>query len=469
MKKALLLGWFSAVAVAAGAADSWPAFRGANSSGVSGTATPPVKFGPEENVLWKTDLPGAPSSPCVWGDRIFVTAFPNGKLETRCYDRGNGKLLWSRIAPAEKLEEFHGTEGSPAASTPVTDGQNVVSYFGSCGLVCYDFAGKELWRHELPTAVTAGNFGSGTSPLIAGDLVILNRDQAHDSSLIAVNLKTGKKAWETPRSDATTSYGSVVLWGNGGVTEAIVSGSLTLKAYDTKTGAERWRVRGLPSYTCTTPVVGDGMLFSAGWSPGKADSPWPSWESTVEKQDKNGDGVITVDEFAGGPVWFKAQDINGDGKLARDDWESVGALMKKGENVMLAIKPGGSGDVTETHVAWKFTRGLPYVPSPLFYQGRVYVVKDGGMVTCVDAKTGQPHYSQERINAGGSYYASPVAADGRIYVSSLDGKVTVFEAGGDKPEILHQVSFKERIAATPALVGNQMYLRTASKLYALGK
>ncbi|HEY0552235.1 MAG TPA: PQQ-binding-like beta-propeller repeat protein, partial [Verrucomicrobiae bacterium] len=190
MKKALLLGWLSTVAVMAGTADYWPVFRGANSSGVSESAKPPVKFGPEENVLWKTDLPGAPSSPCVWGDRIFVTTFQNGKLETRCYDRGEGKLLWSRIVPAEKLEEFHGTEGSPAASTPVTDGQRVVSYFGSCGLVCYDFAGKELWRHELPPAVTAGNFGSGTSPLIAGDLVILNRDQAHHSSLLAVNLKT---------------------------------------------------------------------------------------------------------------------------------------------------------------------------------------------------------------------------------------------------------------------------------------
>ena len=109
------------------------------------------------------------------------------------------------------------------------------------------------------------------------------------------------------------------------------------------------------------------------------------------------------------------------------------------------------------------------MPSALFYQGRVYVVKDGGMVSCVDAKTGQPFYTQERLNAAGSYYASPVAADGRIYVVSLDGKVTVFKAGGAAPEILHQVDFKERIAATPALVGNHLYLRTATKLYAFGK
>ncbi len=460
----------SAVAAPA-AVDSWPAFRGANSSGVSDTAKPPVKFGPAENVLWSRDVPGAPSSPCVWSDRIFLTAFEGGKLQTRCHDRRDGKLLWSRVVPVEKLEEFQATEGSPASATPVTDGQRVVSYFGSCGLVAYDFAGQELWRHPLRTAVTAGGFGSGVSPLIVGDVVVVNRDQMRESSVLAVDLKTGKKVWETPRPDAPTSYGSMVVWQNGGATEVVVSGSLALKAYDVKSGAERWRVRGLPSYTCTTAVVGDGMLFFAGWSPGKADSPWPSWESVLEKQDKNGDGVISLEEFTdkSDAAWFKAQDIDGDGKLTRQDWDAIGNQMKKGENVMLAIKPGGSGDITDTHVAWKFTRGLPYVPSPLFYQGRVYVVKDGGMASCVDAKTGQPFYTQERLNAAGSYYSSPVAADGRIYVASIDGKVTVFKAGGDAPEILHQVDFKERIAATPALVGNHLYLRTATKLYAFGK
>ena len=462
---------FWSAVVAPAAVESWPAFRGVNASGVSDTAKPPVKFGPAENVLWSIAVPGAPSSPCVWGDRIFLTAFEGGKLQTRGHDRRDGKLLWSRVAPAEKLEEFHATESSPATATPVTDGQRVVSYFGSCGLVAHDFSGKELWRHALPTAVTSGGFGSGVSPIIVGDMLVLNRDQMRGSSVLAVSLKTGKKIWETPRPEATTSYGSMVVWQNGGATEVVVSGSLVLKAYDPKTGAERWRVRGLPSAACTTPVVGDGMLFFAGWSPGKADSPWPSWESVLEKQDKNHDGVISLEEFTeqSDKAWFKAQDIDGDGKLTRSDWDFIGNMLKQGENAMLAIKPGGSGDITDTHVAWKFTRGLPYVPSPLFYQGRVYIVKDGGMATCVEAKTGQPFYTQERLNAAGSYYASPVAADGRIYVASLDGKVTVFKAGGDTPDVLHQVDFKERIAATPALVGNQLYLRTATKLYAFGK
>lgn len=464
-----LLASLLPLVIAADPPASWPAFRGPNGSGTAATAKPPVKFGPTENALWKVEVPWSPSSPCVWGNHIFLTTFANDKLETRAYDRRDGKLLWTRAAQANKLEEFHQTEGSPAASTPVTDGKHVVVYFGSIGLLAYDFSGKELWRLPLPVASTAGNFGSGTSPVISGDLVFLNRDQASDCSVLAVRLRDGKKAWETPRPASPTSYGSPILWKHDGVEELVVAGSLFMKGYDPKTGAERWVIRGLPSYTCTTPVIGDGMLFFGGWAPGKADSPWPSWASVVEKEDKNGDGVITLDEFANGPAWFKAQDIDGDGKLTSKDWDTIGNLMKQGENVLLAVKPGAKGDATATHVAWKYGRGLPYVPSPVHYDGRVYLIKDGGMMSSFDALTGKPFYAQERIPAQGSYYASPIVADGRIYVFSLDGKATVVKAGGEKPEVLHQANFGERIAGTPALVEDKMYLRTQTKLYAFGQ
>lgn len=470
MTRILLFCSLAALVVSDGqASGEWPAFRGSNSSGVSSTARPPIKFGPEDNVLWKKDVPWSPSAPCVSGERIFLTTFADGRLETRCYSRALGNLVWKRVAPAEKLEEFHQTEGSPAAATPATDGKHVVSYFGSSGLFCYDIDGMELWRHPLPVAITAGNFGSGTSPIIAGNLVILNRDLALNSSILALDLATGKKVWETPRPESPTSYGTPIVWNREGVEEIVMAGSLTLKSYDLRTGAERWTVRGLPSFTCTTPVIGDGLLFFAGWSPGKADSPWPTWESTAEKEDKNQDGKIALDEFSGGPAWFRAQDIDLDGFITRKDWDSIGGLMKKGENVLLAVRPGGKGEITETHVAWKATRGLPYVPSPVYYDGRVYLVKDGGMVSSFDAKTGKSFYLQERLESPGSYYASPVAADGRIYLISLDGKVTVLKAGGDQPEILHRVDFGERIAATPALIGNHLYLRTQTKLYAFGK
>ncbi|MBN8248608.1 MAG: PQQ-binding-like beta-propeller repeat protein [Verrucomicrobia bacterium] len=447
----------------------WPAFRGANSSGVAVDAQPPLRPGPGAGVAWQTEVPGSPSSPVVWGDRVFVTTVADGKLETRAYGLRDGRLLWSRDAGATTLEEFHGSEGSPAAGSPVTDGRHVVVYFGSCGLRAYDVDGKELWKHDLPVARTAGNFGSGTSPLLLSDRVILNRDLATGSSVMAVDLATGRTLWETPRPDSPTSYGTPILWDHDGVREVVVAGSLSMKAYDPATGAERWVVRGLPSYSCTTPVVGDGMLYYAGWSPGKADSPWPSWDSTVERQDKDGDGRISVSEFESGPVWFKAQDVDADGWLTRKDWDTIGGLMKQGENVLLAVRPGGQGDITSTHVAWKATKGLPYVPCPLHYDGRVYLVKDGGMVSAFDARNGTPAYLQERLPAQGGYYASPVAAAGRLYSASLQGKLTVFKAGGERPEVLHEADFGERIAGTPVLIGNRMLLRTQSKLMLLGE
>lgn len=449
----------------------WPQFRGPNCSGVSESAKPPTEFGPGQNQLWKVAVPGGLSSPVVWGDRIFLTAFDEGKLEVLCYSRGDGRQLWKQAVPAEKLEEFHSTEGSPAASSCATDGRRVVSYFGSFGLICHDLAGRELWRHPLPMAETAGGFGTGCSPTLAGDLVILNRDLLKRCSLLAVDLKTGRKAWETPRPDVTQSYGSSMVWKNNGVDEVVMSGSIKLKGYDIKTGSERWSLTGMPSFTCTTPVVGDGLLFFAGWAPGKGDSPMPPFEQMAASFDKNKDGAITSDEVRGTPLesFFRAQDVNGDGKLTADDIEGMKAMMSKGENVLVAVRPAGKGELTEGHVAWKQTRGLPYVPSPLYYRGHVYLVKDGGMVSCFDAKSGKPAYQQERLNAPGSYYASPVAADGRVIVASIDGKVTVFAAGGETPKILHQSDFKERIAATPALLQNQIYIRTPTALYAFGK
>jgi len=453
-----------------GAESWWPQFRGPNSSGVAESATPPVEFGPGTNQIWKTSVPSGASSPCIWGDWIFLTAFENGGLRTQCYQRSDGTLLWSSDAHAGALEEFHPEEGSPAASTPVADGKRVVVYFGSCGLICYDVKGKELWRHTLPVAQTSGGFGSGTSPVIAGGLVIVNRDQIRGCSLLAVDLKTGEKVWETERPDVTQSFGTPIFWKNDGADEVVMSGSLNLKGYDLKTGAERWTLGGMPSFTCTTPVLGDGLLYFAGWAPGKDAGSMPSWEY-LAKADTNNDGAISPEEAkaAGFGGFFRAFDMNGDGKITPEDLQLMKAQMAKGENVLVALKSGGHGKLSADNLAWKQTSGLPYVPSPLFYRGRVYLVRDGGMASCFDAKTGKPYYEKERLDAEGSYYASPVAADGRIYFVSLNGKVSVVAAGGDKPVVLRQADFHERICATPALVGKTLYLRTASALYAFGQ
>src|SRR4051794_24616692 len=338
---------------AAAAPANWPQFRGPNCSGASAEAKPPIKISPTNGVLWGMDVPASPSSPCVWGDRIFLTTFTGGQLETRCYNTRDGKLLWSKGIKPEKLEVFHNTEGSPAAATPATDGRHVVSYFGSIGVICYDFEGREVWRHPLPVAQSGGGFGSGTSPVIAHNRVLLNRDQNENSSLLALDLANGKTVWETARPDAFGSFGTPILWKNKGVEEIVMPGSIQLKGYALKNGAERWLVDGVVGFACTTPVVGDGLLFFAGWSPGKSDSPWPSWETYLEKNDKNHDGEITFDEFEPSDRDFaRGMDVNHDGKITKVDWDAIKAHTAKAQNVLVAVKPGGQGDITQTHVAW---------------------------------------------------------------------------------------------------------------------
>ena len=451
-------------------ASNWPQFRGSGGAGVSADAKPPLKIGPTENVRWSVEMPWSPSSPIVWGDRIFLTTFSDGQLETRCYDRADGRLRWSRGIKPEQIEEHHRSDGSPAAASPATDGRRVVSYFGSFGLVCHDLDGKELWRHPLPLAESGGKFGSGTSPIIVGNRILLNRDQYQYSSLLAVDVETGATIWETTRPDAAGSFGTPALWHNDGVDEVVLAGSARLKGYALQTGVERWLIDGVTGTVCTTPVVAEGMLFFAAWSPGQADSPRQPWEEFLKRNDKNGDGEVALEEIdESRRDYLRGMDRTRDGKFTKEDWDLLKAGDSRAENLLIAVKPGGRGDISETHVAWKYRRALPYVPSPLCYEGRIYFVKDGGLMSSLDVKTGEPFYAQERIGATGNYYASPVAADGRIYLASVPGKLIVVKAGGTKPEVLHQADFGTRILATPALVDDTLYLRTATHLWAFGK
>ena len=177
-----VLGCALVVGLRANAASSedahyWPQFRGPNCSGVAANAHPPIKIGPSNAVVWCSEVPWSPSSPSIWGEQIYLTAFVEGELQTRCYNRRNGALVWWRGVKPDHLEVYHRTENSPASATPATDGHRVVSYFGSFGVICYDVKGQELWRHPLPVALSGGAYGSGTSPAVSGDLVVINRDQ----------------------------------------------------------------------------------------------------------------------------------------------------------------------------------------------------------------------------------------------------------------------------------------------------
>jgi outer membrane protein assembly factor BamB len=454
---------------------AWPQFRGPGGSAVADSQKPPIEIGPDKNVKWKVAAPKGMSSPIVAGDLLVITAFDGGKLYTIAYNRADGKEAWRAEAPAKTIEKFHKTEGSPAASTPATDGKHIVSYFGSCGLFCYDLAGKELWRYELPTAVLFGHFGSGVSPILADGLVVLLRDVAKDSKIIAVDVNTGKLKWETKRT-SPVSYGTPVLWDTPDGKQIVAAGHARLIAYDLKTGKEKWVVAGIPAGPCNSPVTADGLVFFAGTAPtdpNDKEFQIPSFDDMLKKLDKNKDGALSKDEVKGTEMenFFENQDINGDGKITRDEWDHILKFMNEGKNGAFAVKAGGKGDITKSHVLWKKTKGLPYVTSALVYRGQYVMIRDGGMITAYDAKTGKEVYLQKRVAAEGGYYASPVAANGHIYFTSLaDGAVTVLKAGMDTAEVVaSNPALGERVAATPAIADNTLYIRTAGHLYAFAE
>jgi outer membrane protein assembly factor BamB len=449
---------------------AWPQFRGPSGSGVADDQKPPVQVGPDRNVKWKVAVPGGLSSPIVAGDKLVLTAFEDGKLYTIAYDRESGALAWRAPAPAKTIEHFYKTEGSPAASTPVTDGERIIAYFGSCGLVCYDLAGKELWKFEMPVAGTAGDFGTGTSPILADGKVIVVRDEIKNSRIVAVDAATGSPVWETKRR-SVSSYCTPVAWDTPDGKQIAAAGHAQMVGYDLKTGEEKWTLSGTPSGCCPSPVVAGGTLYFAGWSPGGPDSEFqmPAFDAVLKNGDTNKDEKISRVEADKTMLkdFFDSNDINKDGQVSRDEWDNLLKFMTEGKNSAFALKAGGTGDVTTSHVLWKQTKGMPYLASAILYRGQYVMVKDGGIVTALDSQSGKELYMQRAI-ASGSYYASPVAAGGHIYFVSLaDGAITVLKAGTKEPVVAAEnPPLGERVAATPAIADNTLYVRTEKHLYA---
>jgi outer membrane protein assembly factor BamB len=459
------------IAGPAGDGPGWPQFRGPNGSGVADDQRPPVEFGPTKNLKWKVPAPAGLSSPITAGDKLVITGFEDGKLYTVAYDRATGKEAWRKQAPAKQIEAYFKKGGSPASSTLASDGTRVFAFFGSCGIFCYDLAGKELWQFEMPTAVTGGNFGTGSSPIVADGTVIVVRDELKGSKIVALDAVTGKPQWQKARL-SPSSFTTPVVWDTPGGKQLVVAGHARLLAYDLKTGAEKWSVTGIPSGPCASPVVADGCLFFAGWSPGGAEDEFkmPSFEDLLKQFDKDKDGALSREELKKSMFedFFDSWDANKDGKVTRDEWDNLLKFISEGNSAALAVKAGGEGDVTKSHVLWKKTKGLPQVASGLVYRGQYVLVKDGGLVTAYDAKSGKQIYVQERVLPAGPYWASPVAANGNIYFTSYtDGAVTVLKAGAATPVVVAQnPGLGETVGATPAIADNTLYIRTQGHLYA---
>jgi outer membrane protein assembly factor BamB len=285
-------------------------------------------------------------------------------------------------------------------------------------------------------------------------------------------VKKGDVKWQQPRQ-SVVSYSTPVAWKTPTGTQIVAAGHGRLISYDLKSGDEVWSVAGMPSGCCSSPVIADDIAFFAGFSPGGPDSEFqmPSFDDMLKDNDKDGDKILSKEEgekvFSG---MFDAMDANADGKLVREEHEAVLKFMADGKNSAFAVKGGGHGDVTESNVLWRQTKGLPYVPSAIAYRGQYLMVKDGGILTAYDMETGKQLYMERGVQPG-RYYASPVAANGKVYFASLDeGIITVIESGADKPtEVSKSEPFGERIAATPAIADNTLYVRTAGHLYAFGE
>jgi outer membrane protein assembly factor BamB len=321
--------------------------------------------------------------------------------------------------------------------------------------------------------------------MFAGDVILLN-GQGKDSHLIAVNAKNGETAWTTEGNLFPSDYPVPMVWPQGKMTEVILPCRGGLLAFDLKDGKRRWWIPGLSPEANSSPTIGDGLLFVATHLPGGDPDrrmTLPPFAELLKKHDKNNDGKLSRQEVPNDLVIFQRDGKDGVGEIRLnqmfwlfdknkdnhiDEAEYNSILKTPYQNSLLAIRPGGDGDISGTHIAFQVKRGAPEVPSPLYYEGRIYMVRNGGILTVIDAKTGKEAYEQTRLSPGGIFYASPVAGDGKVYLASDAGVLIVLKSS-DKHEVLSETDLGDTIRATPAIVDGVVYVRSAGHLWAFGK
>jgi outer membrane protein assembly factor BamB len=450
-----------------GLAADWPMFRGHNASGVSEARNLPVEFGPDKNVIWKTALPGGHSSPVLTGNRIYLTAVDGEKLFVLCLECETGKILWRREVPRPRKQELHKSNSAASPSIAV-DGKNVFAFFTDFGLISYGPDGEERWR--VPLGPFNNPFGMGASPVLANGKVIQVCDSETGSFIIAVDQRDGKVIWRKERPEFTRGFSTPVLHRAEGRLQAVVAGSGRLIAYDVDSGEEVWFVRGLTWQMKPTPVVEGDIAYVLGWAGGSDQGnqeTLPSWKDVLGSMDVNKDGKLGKDELTPEQQKdFGEADLDRDGFMGERDWEKY-REKRASVNSVMAVKLGGKGDMTEANIVWRYYKSLPNAPSPLLYKGVVYLMKEGGILTALDAKTGAVLKQGRLPGALDFYYSSPVGADGKLFAASESCQVSVIKAGADW-EVLARNDFDDSCFATPAPVDDRLYLRTGTALYCFG-
>ncbi len=418
-----------AVPVSVWANDDWAQWRGPNNDGMA-LGSAPVEWSDTRNIAWRVPVPGrGHSSPVIWGDKIFLTtAVPTGpaadpepseqprrgpgggagagqehQFVVLCLNRHTGELLWERIATvATPHEGYHQRYGSFASNTPVTDGERLYAFFGSRGLYCYDLDGNLVWEKQFPPMNMRLAFGEGVAVVVDGDSLFLKFDQEGGSYMVTLDKRTGDEIWRVQRDEPSSWSPPLVLTHNG-VRQVVVSASNKVQAYDPTSGRIIWESAGLGTNVIPAPVTTGGLVF----------------------------------------VMSGHRDPN-----------------------LLAIRLGREGDLTGTDaIVWTNNRGNAYTASPVLHDGKLYILTDSGMLSCLNALTGEPYYQQQRLPQPYNFKASPVGADGRLYLASEEGDVIVV-AMGEEFEVLAVNSFPDQtFIASPAIVGGSIYLRSQEALY----
>lgn len=440
-----------------GGAEDWSRFRGPNGSGISKDTGFPTEFGRDRNATWRTPARPGKSSPILTDRHIFLTAFDNGKLYTQCLDRKTGKLLWER-ADGRPRAEFGNARNEPASITPVTDGQNVYVFFADFGLISYDDSGNVRWK--TPLGPFTNTMGLASSPILAADSIVVVADQNDDSFIAAFDRRNGETRWKTARAEKD-GWATPLLYGAAAAPLILTASRGQLGAHLLGNGKRIWSETNLSPAIVASPVLDRDTVYTFGYG---QDAMTP-FSRVLEKYDKNHDGQLSPDEYGNDAfvAGIGKYEGNRDLIVTKEEWDGKQRrLLAPSSLVALRLEHEGPREI------WRYEKNfIGVVPSPLVYQGVLYVIKNGGIFTSFDAATGEVLKTGRIPGAVGGYSASPVAAEGKIFLASEDGKVTVLRAGRDW-EVLAVNDLGEGCYATPALSGGNIYLRSGEALYCFG-
>lgn len=466
-------------------ADDWPQFRGVNCTGVSNSSSPlPTTFSATEHVKWSARLGDGIGSPIVVAGRVFTSAMIDDKtIGLFAFNVQTGQPLWQRSWPVGDVDDIHHTN-SHAATTPAADSERVYFYFSSLGMVGLDAAtGADIWHQKLPVPYFVFKWGPGMSPVLHNDLVLFCQDDDLQPALYAFDRRTGQIRWRDERQDMAVNYSHPVICQTPAGDEIVVAGTGMLIGYEPSTGKRLWFARTLLRNIKTTPVSLDGVVYIALQSKGIASQ----WLASIDKaKTGNSDNKVTREEvqafFGKRPVpeafyrkTFDRGDLNHDGVLEGRELDiaflppgnEAGATFDNPvpeSEFVLAVKGGGRGDVTKSHVLWKHpTKHTDHIVSPLVVNQRILLIKSGGIATCFAAEQGTPVFGPGRINNAGEYFASPVYGDGKIYVAGENGNIVVLR---DAPQldVLAVNDLGESILGTPAIADGALFVRTRKSL-----